>query len=142
MLARIILEILKKLGLILILRITTINNATISRPRRAEWREVMTEEEREKLVNDMEIAILKEGVGTILHSSQLLRMARAALAVAEEAISKDSRARIAELEAALKELREAARGVDQDEMHYSQRDEWGHCLAKADEALKGEKKNG
>ena len=61
----------------------------------------MTEEEREKLINDMEIAILKEGVGTILHSSQLSRMARAALAVAEEAISKDYRARIAELEAAL-----------------------------------------
>ncbi len=48
------------------------------------------------------------------------------------------RVRIAELEAALKELREAARGVDQDEMHYSQRDEWGHCLIKADEVLKGE----
>ena len=64
----------------------------------------MTEEEREKLINDMEIAILKEGVGTILHSSQLSRMARAALAVAEEAISKDSRARIAELEAKIKRL--------------------------------------
>jgi hypothetical protein len=64
----------------------------------------MTEEEREKLVNDMEIAILKEGVGTILHSSQLSSMAIAALAVAEEAIIKDSRARIEEL----KELVESA----------------------------------
>jgi hypothetical protein len=68
----------------------------------------MTEEEREKLINDMEIAIFKEGVGTILHSSQLSRMASAALAVAEEAISKDSRARIAELEAALKPFANAA----------------------------------
>jgi hypothetical protein len=51
----------------------------------------------------------------------------------------EANSRIAELEAALRELREAARGVDQDEMHYSQRDEWGHCLTKADEALKGEK---
>lgn len=59
----------------------------------------MTEEEREKLINDMEIAILKEGVGTILHSSQLSRMALAALVIAEEAISKDYHARIAELEA-------------------------------------------
>jgi hypothetical protein len=48
-------------------------------------------------------------------------------------------ARIAELEAVLKDLREAARGVDQDEMHYSQRDEWEHYLAKADEVLNGEK---
>ncbi len=61
----------------------------------------MTEEERENLINDMEIAILKEGVGTILHSSQLSRMARAALVIAEGSISKDSRARISELEAAL-----------------------------------------
>jgi septal ring factor EnvC (AmiA/AmiB activator) len=67
----------------------------------------MTEEQREKLINDMEIVILKEGVGTILHSSQLSRMACAALAVAEEAISKDYRARIATLERRISECDDA-----------------------------------
>jgi len=47
--------------------------------------------------------------------------------------------RIAELEAALKDLREAAYDVDEMDMPFSQRNEWGCCLAKADEALKGEK---
>ena len=48
-------------------------------------------------------------------------------------------ARIAELEAALKDLREAAYDVDEMDMLFSQRNEWGRCLAKADEVLKGEK---
>jgi hypothetical protein len=49
----------------------------------------MTKNEREKLIDDMEIAILREGVGTILHSTQLSRMARAALAIAELRIRED-----------------------------------------------------
>jgi hypothetical protein len=49
------------------------------------------------------------------------------------------RARIAELGAALKDLREAAYDVDEMDMPFSQRNEWGRCLAKADEALKREK---
>lgn len=49
----------------------------------------MTNKEREKLIEDMEIAILKEGVGTILHSTQLSRMAIAALAIAERRIRED-----------------------------------------------------
>lgn len=48
----------------------------------------MTNDEREKMINDVEIAILKEGVGTILNSTQLSRMARAALAIAEAAFAK------------------------------------------------------
>jgi len=48
-------------------------------------------------------------------------------------------ARIAELEAALKDLREAAYDVDEMDMLFSQRNEWGCCLARADKALKGAK---
>jgi len=46
-------------------------------------------------------------------------------------------ARIAELEVALKDLREAAYDVDEMDMLFSQRNEWGCCLARADKALKG-----
>jgi hypothetical protein len=49
------------------------------------------------------------------------------------------RVRIAELEAALKDLREAAYDVDEMDMLFSQRNEWGCCLARADKALKGAK---
>lgn len=49
----------------------------------------MTPKEREKLIEDMEIAILKEGVGTILNSTQLSRMARADIAIEAARIRED-----------------------------------------------------
>jgi len=104
----------------------------------------MTEEEREKLINDMEIAILKEGVGTILHSSQLSRMARAALVIAEGSISKDSCARIAELEATNSVLRDAVQKfVDYDSTYHKDKEkmmlDYEVAIAAARAALKGEK---
>jgi Asp-tRNA(Asn)/Glu-tRNA(Gln) amidotransferase A subunit family amidase len=112
----------------------------------------MTEEEREKLIEDMAQTIyvmleVRDGYRDEYRLSReplyvqrkYQNVARPTLVIAEEAISKDYRARIAELEAALKDLREAAYDVDEMDMPFSQRNEWGCCLAKADEALKGEK---
>lgn len=47
------------------------------------------------------------------------------------------RARIAELETALKDLREAVCDIDDREMFLDERRRWENCLAKADEVLKG-----
>jgi hypothetical protein len=46
-------------------------------------------------------------------------------------------ARIAELETALKDLREAVCDIDDREMFLNERRRWESCLAKADEVLKG-----
>jgi hypothetical protein len=63
----------------------------------------MTEEEREKLVDKMVVAMSTHIPGDNVQSGDVFDAAIVSLAIAEEAISKDYRARIAELDALLKD---------------------------------------
>ena len=120
----------------------------------------MTEEEREKLIEDMARAIHAtewdadhyEFSDQPLHIQNEYRTeARAALVIAEEAISKDYRARIAELEAVLKDatvnliaavsLLESGgkKGAPSNKMFEQMLVDYKNGVERARAALKGEK---
>jgi|688.fasta_scaffold308083_2 hypothetical protein len=68
----------------------------------------MTDEEREKLIDKMVVAVSTHIPSDNVQSGDVFDAAIDSLAIAEEAISKDYCARIAELEAALKPFADKA----------------------------------